>query len=260
MNSDPQRRPPRRSLSLGDPIVRSVFWQVVILGAIGWCIWWLVSNTMHNLEVRRIASGFAFLHREAGLPIGEALIEYSPENTYLRALFVGVLNTLKVAAIGIVTATVMGTAIGIARLSRNFLLAKLASAYVEVMRDLPLLLQLFFWYAILQALPGPRQALSFGNSVFLSNRGIYFPWIQWTAAHWAVLGAFLAGILGTILLNRRAARLQETTGVRPHLLMPALGLLLGLPAATFLAAGMPWVPDVPALRGFNFQGGVRVTP
>lgn len=260
MSGESPRRPPRPSLSLGHPIVRSVFWQVVILGIIGWCVWWLVSNTMHNLEVRRIASGFAFLHREAGLPIGEAPIAYSPENTYLRALFVGVLNTLKVAAIGIVLATILGTLIGVARLSRNYLLAKLASAYVELLRDLPLLLQLFFWYSLLQGLPGPRQALALGGNVFLSNRGIYFPWVEWTTAHWTATIAALAGVVASIVLARRAARIQEATGKRPHILFPGLLLVLGLPALVFFAGGAPWQPDVPVLRGFNFQGGVRVTP
>jgi general L-amino acid transport system permease protein len=143
--------------------VRGIVWQVLVVGVVASILWWLWSNTVHNLEVRRIATGFGFLTREAGLPIGESLIPYEPTDNYLRALTVGVLNTLKVAISGIVLATILGTAIGIARLSNNWLLSKLAGVYIEVIRDLPLLLQLLFWYTILQALPGPRQAINHGT-------------------------------------------------------------------------------------------------
>jgi len=255
------RRPPsRRKLSLSDPFVRGVVWQVVILAAVGWCIWWLVANTMHNLEVRRIASGFGFLGREAGLPIGESVVAYAPTDTYARALLVGVLNTLKVASIGIVLATIIGTFVGVARLSHNWLLAKLALVYVELVRDVPLLLQLFFWYALLQGLPGPRQALSLGGLAFLSNRGVYLPWFHWTGVHDVMLAAFALGAVVLWLLNRRFRRVQDETGLRPSLLLPGLGLLLGLPLVVFVAGGAPLSFDMPALRGFNFQGGVRVTP
>ncbi|MEN0076056.1 MAG: ABC transporter permease subunit, partial [Paracraurococcus sp.] len=147
--TDPRmlRAPPKRPLRLSwsDERVRGIVWQVLVVGLIGAVVWWLWSNTVHNLEVRRIATGFGFLRREAGLPIAESLIEYNPTDTYLRALMVGLLNTLKVAVVGIVLATLLGTLVGIARLSRNWLLAKLAAVYVEVIRDLPLLLQLLFW-------------------------------------------------------------------------------------------------------------------
>ena len=143
------RAPPRRPLRLSwsDERVRGIVWQVLVVGVVGAIVWWLWSNTVHNLEVRRIATGFGFLGREAGLPIAESVIDYSPTDTYLRALTVGLLNTLKVAVVGIILATILGTLIGIARLSKNWLLAKIAAVYVEVIRDLPLLLQLLFWYA-----------------------------------------------------------------------------------------------------------------
>jgi len=256
------RAPPKRPLRLSwsDERVRGIVWQVVVVGIVGAIVWWLWSNTVHNLEVRRIATGFGFLDREAGLPIAESLIEYSPADTYFRALLVGLLNTLKVAVVGILLATILGTLVGIARLSRNWLLAKLAGIYVEVIRDLPLLLQLLFWYAILQGLPGPRQALNPAEGVFLSNRGLKLPILEWQAAHSWTLLAFLAGALGTWAF-RRAARARQMQDGQPRRIWPvALALMLGLPVAVWAALGAPWSIDWPALRGFNFRGGMTISP
>jgi general L-amino acid transport system permease protein len=257
-SAGPPKRPLR--LSWGDERVRGIVWQVLVVGVVGAIIWWLWSNTIYNLEVRRIATGFDFLGREAGLPIGESLIPYEPSDTYLRALTVGVLNTLKVAVIGIVLATILGTAIGIARLSSNWLLAKLAGVYIEVIRDLPLLLQLLFWYTILQGLPGPRQALNPVEGVFLSNRGMKLPFIEWTAAHWWALLAMVVGIAAT-WLHARAMRERQWRDGQPRKVWPVgLALILGAPLAVWAAFGAPFTPDVPALRGFNFRGGITVTP
>jgi general L-amino acid transport system permease protein len=247
-------------LSWSDPVLRSIVWQVIIVGAVAWGIWYLVSNTQRNLEIRKIATGFGFLWREAGLPIGESLIEYNPTNTYFRALVVGVLNTLKVAFIGCILATILGTLLGIARLSKNWLLAKLAAVYVEVARDLPLLLQLLFWYVIFTALPGPRQALNPVEGVFVSNRGLKFPLLNLENAHWLALVLFLAGLLVTLAYNRRAAVVQAATGVRPRVWPIGLAGMLGLPVLGWLALGAPWSWDKPELRGFNFQGGGLLTP
>jgi general L-amino acid transport system permease protein len=256
------RAPPKRKLRLSwaDERVRGLVWQVLVVGVIGAVFFWLWSNTVHNLEVRRIATGFGFLSREAGLPIGESLIEYSPTDTYLRALTVGLLNTLKIAVVGIVLATVLGTLVGIARLSRNWLLSKIAGVYVEVIRDLPLLLQLLFWYAIMQTLPGPRQALNPVEGVFLSNRGLKLPWLEWQNAHSYAVLAFVAGAAGTWFWARRATRLRLQDG-QPRAVWPvALGLLVGLPLVVWMAFGAPWTVDWPALRGFNFRGGLTMTP
>jgi general L-amino acid transport system permease protein len=156
---------------------RRIAYQAAAIGAGVLVAWFLISNTIANLEERRIASGFGFMQREAGFEIGEsAFLRYSASDTYLRALVVGLTNTLAVALIGIATATVLGTAIGLSRLSRNLLLKSLAAAYVEFMRNVPLLVQLFFWYAVItEGLPGPREALAPLPGVFLSNRGIFFP-------------------------------------------------------------------------------------
>jgi len=254
----PPRKPIR--LSWADERVRGIVYQVVVVGVIGAIIWWLWSNTVHNLEVRRIATGFGFLTREAGLPIGESLVEYEPTDTYLRALTVGVLNTLKVAVIGVILATVLGTLVGIARLSNNWLLSKIAGVYVEVIRDLPLLLQLLFWYTIMQGLLGPRQAINPVEGVFLSNRGMKLPFIEWTHAHWWAVLASVVGI-GLTIFYARAMRARQYQDGQPRKVWPAgLALIIGLPLAVWAAFGAPFTPDIPALRGFNFRGGITVSP
>jgi general L-amino acid transport system permease protein len=256
------RAPPKRpiKLSWADERIRGIFWQVVVVGIVVSIVWWLWSNTVHNLEVRRIATGFGFLNREAGLPIAESIIDYNPTNTYLRALIVGLLNTLKVAVVGIILATIFGTLIGIARLSKNWVLRTLSATYVEVIRDLPLLLQLLFWYAILQGLPGPRQAMHPAEGVFLSNRGLKLPWIEWEGAHSLALLAFVVGLVVTFLYRRQAVAKQITDGVPRHTWPVALVALVAVPLAAWAALGAPFTPDIPALRGFNFQGGLTLSP
>jgi len=247
-------------LSWADERFRGIVWQVVIVGLVVGVIWWLWLNTTHNLRTRNIATGFDFLWREAGLPIGESLIAYTPADSYFRALLTGLLNTLKVAVVGIVLATMFGTLIGIAKLSKNWLLSRIAGAYVEIIRDLPLLLQLLFWYALMQLLPGPRQALNPLPGVFLSNRGTKLPFIQWEDAHTAALAAFALGCVAA-WLYARARRAAQMKDGQPRLVWPgALVLILGLPAAVWGAMGAPFQPDVPVLRGFNFQGGLTLTP
>jgi general L-amino acid transport system permease protein len=251
----------RMRLSWSDPVFRSIVWQVVILGVVALVLWYLVSNTTQNLDARHIATGFAFLNRTAGIPIGEHLIDYNPAvNTYGTALVIGILNTLKVAVIGIVLATILGTVIGIGRLSKNWLLAKITAFYVETLRDIPVLLQLLFWYTVLQGLPAPRQALHIGQYVFLTNRGMKVPLLDWQPAHTWALAAFIAGAIGTAMWNRRARRQQDATGVRPTVWPVAVALLIGLPLIVWAVLGAPFMLDVPALHGFNFQGGGTISP
>ena len=262
--ADPRfkRTAPRRPLKLSwsDERVRAIFWQVLVVGILVAIIWWLVSNTQRNLEVRRIATGWGFLSREAGLPIAEHMIDYSPTDSYLRALIVGVLNTLKVAVVGIFLATILGTLIGIARLSKNWLVSKIAGVYIEVIRDLPLLLQLLFWYTILQSLPGPRQALNPIDGVFLTNRGLLLPWIQWEGAHTAALLAVLVGAVLTWIYSDLMRAKQMADG-QPRRVWPlGLSLMLGGPIAVWALLGAPFTPDLPSLQGFNFRGGLVMSP
>ena len=248
-------------LSWSDPRVRNVVWQVVVLGTVALIIWYLASNTSRNLTARRIATGFDFLGRTAGIPIGEHLIPYDPAvNTYGRALLIGLLNTLKVAVVGVVLATILGTLVGVARLSKNWLIARCSAVYVEVMRDIPVLLHLLFWYTLLQGLPQPRQAFNPIPGVFLSNRGVKVPLVEWDAAFtWAAL-ALIAGVVGTVVLSRRATATQAATGVRPRVWPVALGLTVALPVAVWALLGAPWEVEWPELRGFNFQGGATLSP
>ncbi len=264
---DPRHQPARQApkkafqLSWSDPRFRNLVWQVLIIGTVVGIVWYLVDNTNKNLAARRIATGFDFLGRIAGIPIGEHLIDYDPSiNTYARAAWVGVLNTLKVAVVGIVLASIWGTLLGVARLSQNWLIAKLSATYVEVIRDVPLLLQLLFWYSALQGLPAPRQSFHPVEGVFISNRGIKFPLIDWVDADWWVAGAFLLGALGLLAWSRVADKKQDETGVRPKSWPVAIGLLLVLPGLVWAALDAPFTPDLPVLRGFNFVGGGTISP
>lgn len=243
-----------------DPKFRAILYQVVVVALVGLGVWYLVSNTLHNLSVRNIATGFGFLDREAGFAIGESVISYKPDDTYSRALTVGLLNTLRAAAIGIVLATILGTIIGIARLSNNWLVAKLASVYVEVMRNIPLLLQLFFWYAIIaESLPGPRQALNPLPGVFLSNRGLKFPALDGDGLTW-LAGGFVLAVALVLVLANWSRRRQERTGQLFPVWRVSIGLLLLLPLISWVVSGSELKLDMPVLRGFNFRGGLTLTP
>ena len=263
---DPRYAPtaaPKKSvkLSWSDPVFRGLVWQVLIIGSVIGIVWYLASNTSTNLANRHIATGFDFLGRVAGIPIGEHPIAYEPSvNSFGLALWIGVLNTLQVSVIGIILATILGTLIGIARLSRNWLLSKLAMTYVEVIRDIPLLLHLFFWYGIVQTLPVPRAALNPVPGLFLSNRGIRFAELVWEPAHTGTLLAFLVGLVLTAFVSQRATKVQEATGIRPAVWPAALGSLLVLPLAVWAIRGAPFTWEAPTLRGFNFQGGGTLSP
>ena len=255
--------PARRKRSRG-PLTRErligLFWQIVVVGIAVALVAWLWSNAVHNLSARRISTGFAFLGREAGMPIADAWLAYSPKDTYLRAFIVGVVNTLRVAVIGIVLATVLGTLIGIARLSSNWLLSRLAAVYVEALRDLPLLLQLLFWYVLMQGLPAARAAWMPIDGVYLSNRGLVIPSMVMEAGNFWVVAAAVAGLIASYLLHRQLVARQLLDG-RPRRLWPyALVLVLGLPALVSWGLGVSWTVTMPELRGFNFVGGSTLSP
>jgi general L-amino acid transport system permease protein len=231
--------PKGRSSILTDPRARSLLFQGVLLVAVAVSLWFFISNGRSNLEARNIATGFGFLDNTSGFDISQSLIQYDTTSTYGRVFFVGLLNTLLVSAIGIVIATIIGFVVGIARLSRNWLVSRIAEVYVEVIRNLPLLFQILFWYlGVLAAMPPARQGISLLGLGFASNRGIVLAFIvRW----WA---------------HRR--RMQ--TGQPFPTMRAALALIVGLPLAAFLVMGAPISIEWLVLRGSNFAGGIRIIP
>ena len=244
-----------------DPAKRALVFQVAALLVVLLLGYYLFSNTQANLARQSIATGFGFLHQEASFEIGESIIPYSAADTYSRALLVGALNTVRVAFLGIIITTILGTLVGIARLSTNWLVSRLAGGFIETMQNIPVLLQLFFWYAIFyEAFPAPRQALHPLPGVFLCNRGLVFAVPQQHPAHVAMAWAFLAALVGGWLLHRWARRRQERTGQLFPAVRCALLLCLALPALVWALYGAPTAMNVPVLRGFNFSGGLTVSP
>ena len=248
--------------SVYDRDVQAILFQVVVVGAVVALVWYLAYNTVVNLERRQIQTGFSFLWRESGFEIGESLISYSAASTYGRALVVGLLNTLQVAIIGCVLASFLGVSIGIASLSRNWLLAKLTAGYIHFLRNIPVLLQIILWYTILiseRFLPPPRQAESV-LGIFATQRGWYFPIPDGSAGYWAALAGLLAAVVGVMILRRWATARQLLTGQQFPVVWTSVGMLVALPLVGWLALGAPTGLDSPSLRGFNFQGGSRISP
>jgi general L-amino acid transport system permease protein len=243
------------------PEVRQVVYQVLLLLALGYLIYWVVNNVADNLRRQNIATGFDFLGRTSGFDVSQSLISYSNTSTYGRAFWVGLLNTLLVAGLGIVFATVVGFTVGIARLSSNWLVARLAGTYVEIVRNLPLLLQLFFWYfAVLKALPSPRQSYTLPGGAFFNVRGLYLPMPVPEPGFSRVVAALVAGLLISVGVGWWARKRQLATGQRFPVLRVSVALIAGVPLLVYLASGQPLAWGYPELRGFNFQGGIVVLP
>lgn len=244
-----------------DPQKRALLFQVVVLALVAAFFAYIFHNTLHNLEKRGISTGFAFLNNEAGFGILFSLIPFNETNTFGRTFIVGLLNTLLVSFIGIVFATILGFIIGVARLSHNWIINRLANLYIEIFRNIPLLLQILFWYfAMLPLLPHPRQSLSFWDAIFLNRRGMYLPAPITEPGFGWVLVALAAAIIGVILVKRWAHRRQEATGQIFPVFWTSLALLVLLPALVYGLMGAPLDWDYPALKGFNFRGGMTVIP
>src|SRR5699024_4292257 len=244
-----------------DPRIRALVFQVAILGGVTWVGWILVRNTMTNMAALGIGTGFGFLGESADFGILMSLIPYDESMSYLRVFYVGLINTLVVSAIGIVLSTILGFVVGIARLSSNWLVAKLALVYIEIFRNIPLLLQIFFWYFfVLRTLPSVRNSISVGSLAFINNRGLFVPKPHGEPGFQLVLIAIAVAVVLTVLWSRYVRRRQNRTGERLSVLWPALAVLIGLPAVVFVFAGQPLHWSVPTLKGFNFQGGASVIP
>jgi general L-amino acid transport system permease protein len=258
----PAGSPPARVAFYNDPKVRSIAYQVALCAVIGFLVYAAARNAIANLERAHIASGFGFWNTTAGFDISQALIQFdSQTSSYGRAFWVGLLNTLLVAGIGIVIATILGFIIGIARLSKNWLVAKVAAGYVETIRNLPLLLQLLFWYnAVLKALPEFRESFVIPGGIFLNNRGLFIPQPIFKSGFGWVLIALAAGVVGAIVFYVWARKRQERTGQQAPVFSVGLTLVFGLPLAVLALAGFPLAFVFPAAGRFNINGGIEILP
>jgi len=266
MSIEPRPPPPQFAFRLKRALGGRAGWagfifQILFVAALAWIAYEIVANTRANLEAQRITSGFGFLNNTAGFDVSQSLIPYSGSDTYTRVFFVGLLNTLLVAVIGIFFATVIGFIVALGRLSPNWLLSRISGAYVEGIRNLPLLFQILFWYlAVLAALPNPRQSVSLFGVFFLNNRGLVVPKPLADPGLEPFALAVLVGIVASLLLRRYARRQLFDSGRRITIWPYVLGLLIGLPLVTALVFGAPVSFEIPELKGFNFSGGSRLIP
>ncbi|MEH2534123.1 general L-amino acid transport system permease protein [Bradyrhizobium sp. AZCC 1588] len=266
MAIEPRKPPsqllPRLQRALGGRAGWSGFvLQLLFVAALAWISYEIVANARANLQAQRITAGFGFLANNAGFDVSQSLIPYSGSDPYTRVFFVGLLNTLLVSVIGIFFATLIGFLVALGRLSPNWLLARISGGYVELIRNLPLLFQILFWYlAVLAALPNPRQSISVFDSFFLSNRGLVIPKPIGEAGFEPFVVALLVAIVAAIALWRYARRQLFQSGKVIKVWPYALAMVIGLPLLSVLIFGVPVTFEVPVLRGFNFAGGSRLIP
>jgi len=243
-----------------DQRLRSVFFQFVVAAALVAFVAFIVHNTATNLAHRGLSTGFGFLAHPAGFDIGISLIPYSMTSSYARAYLVGLVNTLVVAAVCVVIATLWGFVLGVLRLSGNWLIARLAAIYVDGIRNIPLLLQILFWYAGIKSLPSLRQSLAIGTGFFLNQRGLYSPAPILGPGFAAIPIALLVGVVAAIGIAAWARRRQMRTGQQFHSFWAGLALVIGLPLLAAAATGFPVSFEYPELKGFNFTGGAVILP
>ena len=252
---------PRSGSSFYDPKLRGIVYQVVLLGALVFLVWTASSYAVANMARLGIPLNFAFWNQTAGFEINQTLLSYSALSTYGQAFWIGLLNTLLVSALGVVFATVIGFIVAVLRLSPNWIVSKLATVYVELFRNIPLLLQLLFWYTVvLKSLPQPRQSVSVFGAVFLNTRGLVLPSPVLRDGAGLVGWALLAGVVAAVLFAAYAARQQAATGRPLPRFWVGLALVIGLPLAAYLLLGLPIGLDLPQLKGFNFIGGKQIFP
>ena len=252
---------PKQRFSLSDPRVRAWLFQIITIVAVVSMGWYLFHNTQTNLQHRGSTSGFDFLERSAGFGIAQHLIDYTESDSYARVFVIGLLNTLLVTVIGVVLATLLGFIIGVARLSPNWIVSKLATVYVEIFRNIPPLLQILFWYfAVFLTMPGPRNSHNFGDTFFISSRGINMPAAIAADGFWPFVVSVVLAIVAIVAMSRWAKRRFEASGVPFHSVWAGLALLLVIPALSVLLFGAPVHWQMPELKGFNFVGGWVLIP
>ena len=252
---------PKQKRSFSDPKVRAWLFQIITIVAVVSLGWYLFHNTQTNLQHRGITSGFDFLERSAGFGIAQHLIDYTESDSYARVFVIGLLNTLLVTVIGVVLATLLGFIIGVARLSSNWMINKLATVYVEVFRNIPPLLQILFWYfAVFLTMPGPRNSHNFGDTFFVSSRGLNMPAALASDGFWPFVASLVVAIVAIVLMTRWANKRFEATGVPFHKFWAGLALLVVIPTLCVLIFGTPLHWEMPKLAGFNFVGGWVLIP
>jgi general L-amino acid transport system permease protein len=239
---------------------RNVLAQVLVAGVIIGAAVFMINNALIAMDKRGISTGFDFLWQEAGFAIGETPIAFTSSDSFFRAYVVAVLNTLRVSALSILAATILGVLIGIARLSSNVIIARLASAYVELFRNTPQLVQIIFWYTLMTMLPHPKQAMSFFDWAFLSNRGLYVPWPGDNPVYGWMLLAFVGACIAAWSLVKIAAARRRKTGRITPVLAWNVALIIAAPTLVWIVCGAPTELSIPALRGFNFRGGASLSP
>ena len=241
---------------------RGIFFQFLTLFGLVAFLWYITTNLFHNVEQRGITTGFDFMSQVAGFGISESLIEYNEiTSTFYDAFLVGLTNTLMVAFVGIILASILGILIGIARLSDNFIVSKLALSYIELFRNIPILLQILFWYnVVLAALPSPKQSMDLGADIFLNNRGLYVPKPILESNFVFVWIAFAVAILAIYILNKWADKRLDDTGKTFPVFLVGTAIFFLVPFVVYLMAGSPMTMDLPALKGFNFKGGMVYSP
>lgn len=244
-----------------DPKYRAMFFQILLISALGYFFYTIIQNTLDNMTARGVSTGFGFMSEPAGFDILQTLVPFDSTYSFGRSFIVGVLNTLLVTALGIVFATLLGFIVGVARLSNNWLISKIATVYIETFRNIPLLIQIIFWYSlIVGSLPSVRDSFSLFDSFFLNQRGINIPSPIYESGFIYTAIAIIIGIIGSFILKRWAHKRQETTGQQFPVFLSILGLLILLPLAVYFITGSPITWDVPKLGRFNLQGGATVIP
>jgi len=266
MSIEPRSPPPQLAAKLQRAFGGRAGWggfvlQILFVAALAWICYEIVANARANLQAQRITAGFGFLANTAGFDVSQNLIPYSGSDPYTRVFLVGLLNTLLVSIIGIFFATVIGFLVALGRLSPNWLLSRISGGYVELVRNLPVLFQILFWYlAVLAALPNPRQSISVFGSFFLSNRGFVIPKPIGNPGFEPFVLAIVIAVVGSLLLQRYARKQLFDHGRMIRIWPYVLGMLVGLPLLSSLVFGAPVKFEIPELKGFNFSGGSRVIP
>ncbi len=246
---------------MNDPRIRGLIFQVIVVVILAAAVYWIWGNTVENLRRANISSGFGFLNRRSGFDVSQSLIAFSADSTFGRALVVGILNTVLVAVCGIITATIIGFLIGIGRLSGNWLIARICTVYVEVFRNIPPLLVIFFWYlGVLSVLPAPRDSIELPFQSYLNSRGFFLPKTIWEEGAWVIPVAIVLALVLVFAIARWAYKRQMKTGERFPTLLTSIALIVGLPVLATIASGVPFSFEFPQQGTFNLTGGSQVKP